>query len=125
MAKEPGSPRSIQQLRGEVERSRERLAHDIAGFRYELDFPLKFRKSFQRQTMFWVGAAVVIGLAAAVMPARTKKIRVPAKRRGRSTDEILGAGLALGALKVAATLLRPAITKFVSKKVSEYVAGRS
>src|SRR5436190_9862938 len=125
MAKEPGQTRSLHQLRQEVAHSRDRLARDLGGLRYELDFPLKFRKSFQRQTVLWVSAAVVIGVVFAVMPARTKKIRVQAK--GSNTSEtkkgIVGAGLALGALRLAATLLKPALTQFVARKLSGYAAG--
>jgi hypothetical protein len=101
------------------------MARDLGGLRYELDFPLKFRKSFQRQTVVWITAAVVIGVVFAVMPARTKKIKVNArpKTNGDAKEGILGAGLALGAVKLAATLLKPALMKFVSQKMSGYAAG--
>ena len=120
MAKKPGQEKSLQQLRQEVAHSRDRLARDLSGLRYELDFPLKFRKSFQRQTALWIAAVVVIGVVVAVMPARTRKtpLKVKGKTRNDAKGEILGAGLALGALKLAVTLLRPAITAFISKKMS-------
>jgi hypothetical protein len=125
MAKEPEQARSLHQLRQEVAHSRDRLARDLGGLRYELDFPLKFRKSFQRQTVLWISAAVVIGVIFAVMPARTKKVEVRAKGNGGKETKkgILGAGLALGALRLAATLLKPAVTQFISKKVSGYAAN--
>ena len=125
MAKEPGQEKSLHQLRQEVAHSRDRLARDLSGLRYELDFPLKFRKSFQRQTVIWITAAVVIGVVFAVMPARTKKIRVSAKPKSKSDPKegILGAGLALGAVKLAVTLFKPAIMSFISKKMSGYAAG--
>ena len=62
MAQEPGQEKSLHQLRQEIAHSRDRLARDLGGLRYELDFPLKFRKSFQRQTVVWITAAVVIGV---------------------------------------------------------------
>jgi len=125
MAQETGQKKSLHQLRQEVAHSRDRLARDLSGLHYELDFPLKFRKSFQRQTVVWITAAVVIGVVFAVMPARTKKVHVSAKAKAKSSPEegILGAGLALGVLKLAVTLLRPAVTKFISKKMSGYAAG--
>jgi hypothetical protein len=122
MAQKPGRAKSLEQLRREAADSRTRLGRDLEGLRYELDFPLKFRKSFQRQTVIWVGAAVLAGLAAAVTPARKKKVRVPQRSRNGTTNELLGTGLAIGALKIAATLLRPAVTKFVARSVSNYVA---
>jgi hypothetical protein len=125
MAKEPGQEKSLHQLRQEVAHSRDWLARDLSGLRYELDFPLKFRKSFQRQTMLWITAAVVIGVVFAVTPARTRKVslNVKPKTKGDPKGEILGAGLALGVLKVAVSLFRPAITAFISKKMSGHKAG--
>jgi hypothetical protein len=125
MAQEPGQGKSLHQLRQEVAHSRDRLGRDLSGLRYELDFPLKFRKSFQRQTALWIGAAIVVGVMFAVMPARTQKVRVHAKAKSKGEHQkegILGAGLALGALKLVATMLKPTITAFVAKKMSGYVA---
>src|SRR6476659_7306537 len=110
MAKEPEQEKSLHQLRQEAAHSRDWLARDLSGLRYELDFPLKFRKSFQRQTVIWMTAAVAIGILFVVMPARTRKvpINIKLKRKG-GREEILGAGLALGVLRLAVTLFRPAI----------------
>lgn len=120
MAKEPGQEKSLHRLRQEVAHSRDRLTRDLSGLRYELDFPLKLRKSFQRQTAAWVATAVVIGVLLAVMPARTKKVPVKVKMKGRKDrrEEILGAGLALGVLRLGLTLFKPAITAFITKKIS-------
>jgi len=126
MAKEPGQEKSLHQLRQEVAHSRDRLARDLGGLRYELDFPLKFRKSFQRQTVGWITAAVVIGVIFAVMPARTRKVHVKAKTKNNDEEakkRLLGAGLAIGALRLAATLLKPALMSFISKQASSYAAG--
>ena len=126
MAQKPGQAKSLHELRQEAAHSRDRLGRDLSGLRYELNFPLKFRKSFQRQTVLWIGAAIVIGVLIVALPPRTKKIRVKAngKSRGEHQKEgILGAGLALGALKLVATMLKPTITQFVAKKMSGYAAG--
>src|SRR5450432_2339115 len=120
MAKKPGQEKSLHQLRQEVAHSRDRVARDLSGLRYELDFPLKFRKSFQRQTVVWVTAALAIGVVLVLMPPRGRRVRVNARGKnkvGNQSEGILGAGLALGVLKVAATLLRPVVTQFISRKV--------
>ena len=127
MAEKPGQAKSLHELRQEAAHSRDRLGRDLSGLRYELDFPLKFRKSFQRQTALWIGAAIVIGVVFAIMPARTKKVRVKTRTKSRGEQQkegILGAGLALGALKLVATILKPTITAYVSKKMSGYAAGK-
>jgi len=126
MAEKSGQAKSTHELRQQAAHSRDRLGRDLSGLRYELDFPLKFRKSFQRQTVLWIGAAIVIGVLIVALPARTKKVRVKAngKSRGEHQKEgILGAGLALGALKLVATMLKPTITQYVAKKMSGYAAG--
>src|ERR1043166_9529256 len=126
MAEKPEQGKSLHQLRQEAAHSGDRLGRELSGRGYELDFPLKFRKSFQRQTVIWIGAAIVIGVLIVALPPRTKKIRVKAsgKSRGEHQKEgILGAGLALGALKLVATMLTPTITQFVAKKMSGYAAG--
>jgi hypothetical protein len=126
MAQKPGQAKSLHELRQQAAHSRDRLGRDVSGLRYELDFPLNFRKSFQRQTVLWIGAAIVVGVIFAVMPARTKKVRIKAKTKSRGEHEkegLLGAGLALGALKLVATMLKPTITAFVAKKMSGYAAG--
>ena len=126
MAEKSGQEKSLHELRQEAAHSRDRLGRDLSGLRYELDFPLKFRKSFQRQTVLWIGAAIVIGVVVAVMPARTKKVKIKARAKSRGEHEkegILGAGLALGALKLVATMLKPTITRYVAQKMSGYAAG--
>jgi hypothetical protein len=126
MAEKPGQEKSLHELRQQAAHSRDRLGRDLSGLRYELDFPLKFRKSFQRQTVLWIGAAIVVGVVFAVMPARTKKVRVDAKAKSKGEQQkegLLGAGLMLGAFKLAATMLRPTVTAYVAKKMSGYAAG--
>ncbi len=126
MAQKTGQAKSLHELRQDAAHSRDRLGRDLTGLRYELDFPLKFRKSFQRQTVLWIGAAIVVGVVFAIMPARTRKVQIKAKTKDKGEQQkegILGAGLALGALKLVATMLKPTITAFVSKKMSGYAAG--
>ena len=126
MAQKPEQGKSLHELRQEAAHSRDRLGRDLSGLRYELDFPLKIRKSFQRQTVLWIGAAIVIGVLIVALPARTKKIRIKTKTKSRGEQQkegILGAGLALGALKLVATMLKPTITSYVAKKMSGYAAG--
>ena len=128
MAKEPGQEKSLHQLRQEIAHSRDRLGRDLSGLRYELDFPLKFKKSFQRQTVIWITAAIVVGVVFAVMPARTKKVYVKGKTNGQGKSEeqkkgLIGAGLAVGALRLAATLLKPVLMKYATDRMGSYAAG--
>jgi hypothetical protein len=131
MAEKPGQEKSLHELRQLAAHSRDRLGRDLSGLRYELDFPLKFRKSFQRQMVLWIGAAIVVGVIFAVMPAREKRVYVRGdgksdrKKKGEEQKKgLIGAGLAMGALRLAATLLKPTLMKYATDRMGSYAAGR-
>ncbi|HVF72460.1 MAG TPA: hypothetical protein VM940_12710 [Chthoniobacterales bacterium] len=130
MAEKPGQEKSLHELRQEAAHSRDRLGRDLGGLRYELDFPLKLKKSFQRQTVLWIGAAIVVGVIFAVMPAREKKVYVrggkpdPKKKGEEQKKGLIGAGLAMGALRLAATMLKPALMKYATDRMGSYAAGK-
>jgi hypothetical protein len=124
MAKKSRPDKSTDELRAEIASSRERLGRDLRGLRYELDFPGKIKRSFQEQTMVWIAAVAVVGTLLILLPARKKRIYVDAKSGHKPKRPVLEAGFALGALKIAATLLKPVITNFLKKKIGGY-AGES
>ena len=124
MAKEPRRNKPIDQLRTEIARSRERVARDLRGLRYELDFPGKLRRSFREQTVSWITAAAAVGTLIVLLPVRKKKIYIDAKRSGKRQKKFLEAGFVLGASKIAASVLRPVIVDFLKNRLTDY-AGRS
>ncbi len=77
--------KSIHELKSEIAHSRERLARDLRGLRYELDFPAKFRRSFRKQTGSWISAATAVGALIALAPMRKKKIYVDTKGPRKKT----------------------------------------
>jgi hypothetical protein len=108
-------------LSAEAARSRDRVSRDLRALRYELDFPRKLKRSFQRQTVVWITAAVVVGTLLVVLPARKKKVYLEAKGPSKRTGKkVLEAGFALGVLRFAATLLKPVIVSFVTRKLRGY-----
>jgi hypothetical protein len=123
MAKESGRKKSTQQLTTEIARSRDLVERDLRDLRAELDFPRKIRKSFRRSTGIWIAAIVVVGVALAVRPARKKKVYVDANADRKVKGKIMEAGFALGALRIAATLLKPVIVKFVTNTLRSYASG--
>ena len=124
MAEKFGRNRSTGELRAEIGRSRERVARDLRGLHYELDFPGKLRRSFREQTVSWLTAAAAVGTLIALLPVRKKKIYVDAKRGGKRQKKFLEAGFILGASKIAASMLRPVIVDFLKNRLTDY-AGRS
>jgi hypothetical protein len=126
MAKEPRRQQSADDLKVEIARSRDRITRDLRVFRREVDIPRKIKRSFQTQTGTWVTAAVVVGAILILLPARRKVVHVEPKIRfGRkdSKTKLLETGFALTALKFAITLLRPALTSYITKKVRTFATA--
>jgi hypothetical protein len=124
MAEKSGHDRSIDELRGEIASSREQVSRDLRGLHYELDFPRKIRRSFREQTVSWITAAAAVGTLIVLLPVRKKKIYIDAKKGRESRKRLVETGFALGALKIAASLVRPVVVEFVKNRLIG-VAGQS
>ena len=120
MAEKSGRNKSIDELTAEIAQSRERLARDVRGLHYELDFPAKFRRSFREQTVSWLTAAAAVGALIALAPMRKKKIYVDAKNSRKSKKKLVETGVALAVLKIAAGLARPVIVEFVKNRLTDF-----
>ncbi|PYK39409.1 MAG: hypothetical protein DME60_09800 [Verrucomicrobia bacterium] len=100
------------------------MSRDLRGLHYELDFPRKIRRSFREQTVSWITAAAAVGALVVLLPVRKKKIYIDAKSGRKSKMKLLETGFALGALKIAASLVRPVVVEFVRNRLIG-VAGQS
>lgn len=116
MAEKSGHNKSIDELTKEIAQSRERLARDVRGLHYELDFPAKFRRSFREQTVSWLTAAGAVGALIALAPTRKKKIYVDEKSGRRAKKKLAQTGFALAVLKIAASLARPVVVELVKNR---------
>jgi hypothetical protein len=124
MAEIPRKDRAA--IKSDIALSRERMGREISGLRYELDVPRKLKNSFRDQPAIWIGALAVVGLLIAIAPARKKKVYLQAKDNSKENGKgLLEAGALVGVLKFAATLLRPALMKFVTGKITGYSRTRS
>ena len=125
MAKKPGS-KSAAQLREQIDQSREDVEHRLARVREESDIPKKVRRSVQREPVPWIIGAVAVGLLITAAVTRRRKV-VVSTRHGSSAKgpRILEAGFLLGALRVAATLLKPVVVKLVEDKFGHFGRARS
>ena len=117
MAKESGRSKSAEQLKEEIRVSRESVARNLGNLRYELDVPRKVRQSVRRQPVLWIGGAIAIGVIVAALSHGRKIVKVAAKS-AKPQKDVLAMGFALGALKIAAQILKPAVIKFVEKKMA-------
>ena len=118
MAKKSGSGETPVELRQKIARSRELVVRDLGGLRYELNFPLKFKKAFQRNTIAWVGGALAVGLLIALLRARPQKVYLGgASKKVRSPNKsLLESGVLLGALKLGISLVQPMVVSYFAKK---------
>jgi hypothetical protein len=123
MVEKSGRNKSTDELRAEIARSRERVGRDLRGVHHELDFPAKFRRSFREQTVFWITAAAAVGAVIALAPMRKKKIYVDAKSGRKTKKKLVETGFALASLKIAASLVRPALVELVKNRLTG-VAGQ-
>jgi hypothetical protein len=117
MAKESGRSKSTEQLKEEITASRESVARHLSNLRYELDVPQKIRRSVRRQPVLWIGGAIAIGVIVAALSHGRKIIKVAAKS-AKPQKDVLAMGFALGALKIAAQILKPVVIRFVEKKMA-------
>jgi hypothetical protein len=124
MAKESGRKKSPNQLSAEIARSRELVEWDLRELRAELDIPSKIRKSFRRKPGLWIAGIVAVGVLLALRPARKRRSEVAPDKIAKTKTKLLEAGFALGALRIAATLFKPMIMKFVTQKVRDYTASK-
>ena len=120
MAKESGKDQSLAEIKERIERSRYDLGRDLSGLRYELDIPLRVKKSFQRNTVLWLAGAAVLGLIFTAGPRRKKKIYVDVKGRKKAQETVMEAGLLLTAAKFAAGVLKPIVVSYAMQKMRSF-----
>ena len=104
------------ELIAELARARSHLAVNFQALRRDLDFPTRAKNAFKRSPLPWLGGAAFIGLLVAKFPRRTKKVTVVRKGNEAAAEKAGKFGLALGALKIAFDLARPALTTWLTKR---------
>src|SRR5713101_7102840 len=120
MAKKSGNNKSDAELREQIARSRDDLTFRLNRVREEVDLPRKIRRSVRREPVPWIVGAIAVGLLVTAVVTRKKKVYVDAKGGGKSKHGLLEAGFVLGALRIAAGLLKPVVVNFVEKKLGSY-----
>jgi hypothetical protein len=120
MDEESERNKSTDELRTEIARSRERVDYDLRGLHYELDFPAKLQRSYREETVSWLAAATVVGVLMVLLLTRKKKIYVDPKSDRKVNKKLVETGFALGALKIAVSLVRPAIVELVKSRLTGF-----
>jgi len=124
MAKKSGN-KSKDELTQQISRSRHEITHRLSRVRDEVDLPRKIRRSVRRQPVPWIVGAIAVGLIITSIVTRNRKVIVEATRNGaKAKSSLLETGFLLGTLRIAATLLKPVVLKFVEEKFGRYAMRR-
>jgi len=99
---------------------------------HSLNVPERFQKSVRRNQVSWLTGAGIAGWLLSRLPARKKRVKVIAVKNShgvaKEVKEVATAGLFMTLLRLSLSLLKPAIARFLSQKLSdvtdEYVARR-
>jgi hypothetical protein len=118
MAEKPKRNKSTDELRTKIARSRERVDCDLRGLHYELDFPAKLQRSYRERTASWLAASTAVGALMVLLLTRKKKIYVDPKSGRKANKKLVETGFAVGALKIGASLVRPAIVELVKNRLT-------
>jgi len=113
------------ELIAQLAQARATISGNAVALRHDLDFPTRAKNAFKRSPIPWLGGAALLGLLVARLPRRTKTVApVAAKSKKEAVVEEAGkAGLVLGALKIAFDLARPALTRWATQRISDYVTA--
>jgi hypothetical protein len=86
-------------------------------------FLRNFRDHFENEQFRWLAASTAVGTLMVLLLTRKKKMYVDPKSGRKANKKLVETGFALGALKIGATLVRPAIVELVKKRLTG-VAGQ-
>lgn len=111
------------QLIADLERSRTELGRSLSGVRQDLDVGSHLKHAFARQKTAWLAGAVIAGWILSRIPARKKSAPKSSVKTSPRTElkETERAGIWLALLSLLGTLIKPAVTAFVSRKIAQYV----
>ena len=104
----------------ELESARRRVTVNFRGLRRDLDLPTRAKRAFTRQPLAWIGGASFLGLLATRFAFRKQKVAAVRKGGEPLVEKAEKAGLLLGILKLVFDLVRPALTTWATKFVTEY-----
>lgn len=111
------------ELTARLDTLRARFSQDLREVRRDLDVPAQLKRSYARHRTAWLGGAAITGWVLARLPARKKKVKIYVDRKDdRKLKETARAGVLFGIAKLLFSTVRPAVTAFAAKKITDLVA---
>lgn len=121
MAQNPEVNRKAQ-LQAELERARAELSREMRGVRGDLDVQSRVRETFVHHKAIWMTGAALAGWVLSRLPSRKKKVYLNGQHPTEKNQ--LRAGLLASLFKLGTSMIKPAVTAYATRKVSEYVSRR-
>jgi len=112
------------ELMAELDAARGRVTVNFRALRKDLDFPARAKRAFARQPLAWIGGGSFLGLIVARLAFRKKNVVAVRKGKEQFVEKAEKAGLVLGILKLVFDLVRPALTTWATKFVTEYAVRK-
>ena len=112
------------ELTAELAHARRRLGVNLGALRHDLDFPARAKSAVMKHPAAWISGATLLGMVLARLPARRKKAAAGHSGAASKIATVEKTGLLLGALKIAFDLSRPALAKWASRRVADYMDSR-
>ena len=114
------------ELSAQLDRARSRIGANRRELGEDLNAPAKLKASLSKHRFVWLGAAVLLGLLIAKLPARTKKVVVDRKgRRQADVEKVEKASLLVAFLKIVFDLAKPFIIKYGKEYVLNVIEQRT
>ena len=108
------------QLQAEIERARGEVAKELRGLRGDLNVQSRVRDAFIHHKAVWMTGAAVTGWLLSRLPTRKKKVYLDGHNGGHQ----LRAGLLASLVKLGTSMIKPAVTAYATRKISDYVSRR-
>jgi hypothetical protein len=113
------------ELIAELARARSEITRSSGGLRRELSVKRRLASAFRRHSMAWLAGAGLLGALLTRLPGRSKKVVVtPFSRKAGTEEKVMKAGLLITVLKIVFDLVRPALTKWLTRRVVTYAEQR-
>ena len=112
-----------EQLVYELERSRSALARNARGVRRDLNVTTHLKRAVIRRKLATLAAAAVAGMVVTRLLFRKKKVVQQVAEAAHHAPGGSNSGFWLGVLGLLVTLVKPAVTQLLSRKIADYASG--
>lgn len=115
---------SRDEILAELRRSRQAIARDLAAVRAECDVRARAKAAFQKRPVLWLGSAMAVGWLIAGKKRKPSPGRKKSEGKGRESSSKFApptsvVGIVMGILKLAIPLLKPVLTAYAARRLSE------